>query len=170
MGLGSEEMKLFPIAFNTKGSSLGFYYNVSGYVIIVPLVVLVLFSVGYNVLIGFASKWMYKNAFKRKLDVSQQQKPSSSEVHSQGPPPPTTIWEDLYVANMKVVKYFLGDTIVINEGTNGYLELHIHEYEVNMPLAMIFLQISQFLALSVTLSLFVEYLVVQVCQELRCCT
>lgn len=163
-------MKLFPIAFNTKGSSLGFYYNVSGYVIIVPLVVLVLFSVGYNVLIGFASKWMYKNAFKRKLDVSQQQKPSSSEVHSQGPPPPTTIWEDLYVANMKVVKYFLGDTIVINEGTNGYLELHIHEYEVHMPLAMIFLQISQFLALSVTLSLFVEYLVVQVCQELRCCT
>ena len=128
----------------------------------VPLVFLVLFSAGYNVLIGFASKWMYKNAFKRKLDVSQQQEASSKEVHQQGSPPPATIWEELYVANMKIVKYLLGDTIVLKEGTNGYLELHIHEYEVYMPLAMIFLQISQFLVLSITLSLFVEYLVVQV--------
>ena len=60
-----------------------------------------------------------------------------------------------------MVNYLLGSSIVLKE-EDGYLELHIHDYEVNMPLAMIFLQISQFFVLLVCLSLFVEYLVIEV--------
>ena len=155
-------MDVLHITFNTKGNSLGFYYNVAGYIIIVPVVLTLLLAAGYNTLVGIASKWMYKNAFKKKPATS------SADTTKQHPLPPSTIWEEVYVANIKAVNYLLGSSIELKEGEDGYLELHIHDYEVNMPLAMIFLQISQFFVLLVCLSLFVEYLVIEVGPPFTC--
>ena len=85
---------------------------------------------------------MYKNAWREK---------ATEHTDSSGNPllPKSNIWEEIYVVNLKIANYLLGDTIALKE-ENGYLVLCIHDYDVYMALAMMLVQISE-IAVAMTL-------------------
>lgn len=141
------------IHFGSQGHSLGYYYTIANYLFILPLSLLLLVAIGYNVLVGLATKWMYTNAWNKKEDEdADSAKPLL---------PKTNFWEEVYVVNMKIARYLLGNTINLKE-SNGYLVLTIHDYHVYMPLAMILIQVSQVAVAMILIVLFVDYSVLEV--------
>ena len=122
-------------SFGGQGHHLGYYHNIVHYLFIVPLVLLVIVAIGYNVAVVFATKWMYKNAWREK---------ATEHTDCSGKPllPKSNIWEEIYVVNLKIANYLLGDAITLKE-ENGYLVLCIHDYDVYMPSAMLLVQISE---------------------------
>ena len=139
----------------TLGNNLGYYYKIAYCLIVIPLGLLLLVAVGWNVLVGFATKWMYRNAWKEK------QKGGTSTDSDDPSLPITNAWEEIYVVNNKLAAYLLGGTVAIKE-QQGYLVLQIHDYNVYMPLAMIFIQISELAVAMMMVVLFVDYLILQV--------
>lgn len=141
-------------SIGSLGHNLGYYYKIADYLIIVPLVLLALVAIGWNVLVGFATKWMYSHAWKQKI--------GNDEADSDSPTLPTSnTWEEIYVTNNKLATYLLGDTLALKE-QHGYLVLQIHDYNVYMPLAMVFVQVSQIAVAMLMVILFVDYLILQV--------
>ena len=141
-------------SFGGQGHHLGYYHNIAHYLIIVPLVFLIVVAIGYNVAVVFATKWMYKNAWREK---------SSEHTDSSEKPvlPKSNICEEIYVVNLKIANYLLGDAIALKE-ENGYLVLRIHDYDVYMPLAMLLVQISEIAVAMTLVVLFFDFLVLQV--------
>ena len=143
-------------SIGSLGHNLGYYYKIADYLIIVPLVLLVLVAIGWNVLVGFATKWMYSHAWKQKLGNNEADSDSDSPTL-----PTSNTWEEIYVTNNKLATYLLGDTLALKE-QHGYLVLQIHDYNVYMPLAMVFVQVSQLAVAMLMVILFVDYLILQV--------
>ena len=133
---------------------MGYYHNIAHYLFIVPLLLLIIVAIGYNVAVVFATKWMYKNAWRGK---------GSEHTDSSEKPvlPKSSIWEEIYVVNLKIANYILGDAIALKE-ENGYLVLRIHDYDVYMPLAMLLIQISEIAVAMTLVVLFFDFLVLQV--------
>lgn len=153
---GMPWMNLMPSlpSFGTTGHHLGYYHNIAYILFIVPLALLLVIALAYNVLVGFATKWMYSNAWLKRLDIN----PSDPK----NPIPETNTWEEVFVVNIKIANYFLGGDAVVIKEQAGYLVLQIHDYIVNMPLAIIFIQVSQLAVAMVMTVLFVDYLVLEV--------
>ena len=154
----SQWMPISP-SFGGQGHHLGYYHKIAHYLFIVPLVLLVIVAIGYNVAVVFATKWMYKNAWREK---------AIEHTDSSGKPllPKSNIWEEIYVVNLKIANYLLGDAIALKE-ENGYLVLRIHDYDVYMPSAMLLVQISEIAVAMTLVVLFVDFLVLQV--SIFCC-
>ena len=147
------------IHIGSQGHELGYYHKIADYLFVVPLVLLLVVAVGYNVLVGFATRWMYANAWKKKSEaVSTHTESGDKPVF-----PKTNIWEEIFVVNMKLANYLLGDnTINLKLSADGFLSLNIQDYPVYMPLAMIMIQVSQVAVAMTLVVLFVDYFVLQV--------
>jgi hypothetical protein len=129
--------------------NLGYYYDIANGLFIVNLVIILVISAIYNIFVAISSVWMYKNhAWKNKA-----KNPSSS--------PPDSVWEEIYVTNLKIAKFVLGGSIQLKE-EDGCLFLQIHDQDVIMPLAMILIQASQLTAVLVLIFFFLNGLVLQV--------
>ena len=147
----------YTLSFDTEEMhmTLGLYFKIAYLLFIVPMALLLVAAIVWNILVGFAAKWMHYNAWKMPKDGTKrksQKKPSSE----------TTGWEEVFVTNIKILQFLFGNNVRIKKADDGYLELHIHDYKVYMPLAMIFLQVCQLVVSVLLLSIFVETLVIQV--------
>ena len=133
------------------GRIFGYYDVLANIIIVIPLVILLVVSIVYNILVGFSVKWMYANAWIK-------------EGYARDKPPPmdSSYWDELFIVNIKISNYLLGSTVALSESKDGYYKLLIHDYEVYMPLAIVFIQVSQLAATIVTLALFFDYLVLKV--------
>ena len=132
------------------GRILGYYNLVANYMSVIPLVILLVVSIVYNILVGFSVKWMYANAWIKEGRVSD--KP---------PPKESSFWDELFFVNAKIARYLLGGSVSLDK-TNGCYKLLIHDYEVYMPLAAVFIQVSELAVMIVSLALFFDRLVLQV--------
>jgi hypothetical protein len=138
--------------YQKSGHTLGFYYDIAEYMVFIPVGLLLVAGLIYNVLVAVASVWMYQNAWKRK----------STNAKKMLVFPAGVIWEEIYVVNIKISNYLLGGSIALKEDDGGYLKLLIHDTNLFMPLAMILIQVSQ-LAVAMTLVvLFMDYLLLQI--------
>ncbi len=160
-------------SFGETGKTLGYYYNIAHYLIIVPVVLLALIAIVYNVLVGIATVWMYKHAWRKggffkSVNVSLDVNTVYNDIDERrlenvpiAPGLPTTIWEEIFTVNIKIANYLFGGVVDIQDN-DGYLVLRLHDYIVVMPLMIIFIQVCE-LAIAVILTLlYVDYLVLQV--------
>ena len=122
-------------SFGGQGHHLSYYHNIVHYLFIIPLVIIIIVAIGYNVAVVFATKWMYNNAWREKAS-------EHSDSSEKSLLPKSNIWEVIYVVNLKIANYLLEDAIALKE-ENGYLVLRIHDYDIYMPLAMLLVQISE---------------------------
>ncbi|XP_019850807.1 PREDICTED: uncharacterized protein LOC109581269 [Amphimedon queenslandica] len=136
------------------GHILSYYNLVANYIIVIPLAILLVVSIVYNILVGFSTKWMYANAWIK-------------EGYTRENPPPmdSSYWDELFIVNIKISNYLLGSTVALSESKDGYYKLLIHDYEVYMPLAIVLIQVSELAVMIVSLALFFDTLVLQVSSE-----
>ena len=152
MSSGTNWANIIPaVPIGSRGHTLGYYSNVAQYIVIVPLVLLGLGAIVYNVAVGLATKWMYRYAWKAPTGRGRNIIPKYS----------TLVWEEIYTVNIKVANYLLGNAVVLKEDGN-HLVLQIHDYVVYMPLAMVVIQVSQVAVVMVLTILFFDFLVLQV--------
>ena len=148
--------------FGGTGKHLGYYYDVAYYLVILPVVLLVLVAIVYNVFVGIATVWMYKHAWRKGpfTTVNRTEKEDMKDNIPIVPGLPTTAWEEIFTVNIKIANYLFGG-VDLNDH-HGYLVLQIHDYIVYMPLAIIFIQVCEFAIAMILTVLFVDYLVLQV--------
>ena len=149
------------------GKNLGYYYNLAHYLIIVPVVLLVVVAIVYNVFVGIATVWMYKHAWRKGGFFTVNAVYDDIDGHKRlgnvpiVPGLPTTMWEEIFTVNIKIANYLFGGVIDIQD-LNGYLVLRLHDYIVFMPFAIIFVQVCELAIAVVLVVLYVDYLVLQV--------
>ena len=138
---------------SAPGHNLGYYYIATYYLFVIPLVILLLVSVGYNILVAFSVKWMFVNAWQKK----------GKAVKDDDEPPPIdeSSWDEVFFVNAKIAGYLLGGSVAL-EKKNGYYKLLIHDYEVYMPTAAVFIQVSELAVMIICLTLFLDHLILQV--------
>ena len=161
----------------TNGRPLGYYHYLARYLIIIPLIALLLVAIVYNVFVGIATWWMYKNAnFKPKKEEKTLTKAKTAvekeddddaylDDHDTAENLPdhlhTSIWEDIFVTNIRICNFLLGTSVKL-KNLNHYLVLLIHDFVMFMPLAMIFLQLCQFAVCVVITAIFMDNLILEV--------
>lgn len=152
-------------SFGDTGKPLGYYHNLAHYLVIVPVSLLLLVAIVYNVFVGIATYWMYKHAWKKGgfATVNRTEHQNLESVSNVPIPPglPTTMWEEIFTVNVKIANNLFGGGIEIKD-FQGYLVLHLHDHIVFMPLAIIFIQVCQVAVAIVLVVLFFDYLVLQV--------
>ncbi|XP_019850813.1 PREDICTED: uncharacterized protein LOC109581276 [Amphimedon queenslandica] len=136
------------------GRILGYYNLVAYYIFVIPLAILLVVSIVYNILVGFSVKWMFANAWIK--EGYTRDKPPQKE---------SSFWDELFFINAKIANYLLGGSAVLDKSKNGYYKLLIHDYDVYMPLAAVLVQVSELAVMIVCLALFFDRLVLQVSSE-----
>ena len=165
-----------------NGRTLGFYYKIAHYAVLAPIGLLLLVALVYNIFVGISTAWVYKNIAwtqKRKKAVlaSKQLKADESKLEdtdngdqddepaSSKPPGDnldTSVWEDIFVMNIKLAGYLLGGCVKLKDLEGDYVVLKIQDYVVFIPLAIIFIQISEVVVCAVLLVILVESLLIEV--------
>lgn len=158
------------------GKTLGFYHQVANYLIIIPVSMLLLIAVVYNIIIGIATWWMYKHAAwridgrpKTKVKVAdlemaaEELKQEDNTTNNGGLPDHlhTSFWEDIFVSNINIAYFLLGGIMKIKNMNDGIV-IKIHDYAVFMPMAIVFIQASEIAICVVTLIIFMEYMFIEV--------
>lgn len=166
------------------GKTLGFYHQVAAYLIIIPVSLLLVITVIYNVLVGISTWWMYKHAALRpdgrpKAEVKVADLEMAAEELQEDPAAKTglpdhlhtSFWEDIFVSNINIASFLLGGIMKIKNMSDGIV-IKIHDYAVFMPLAIVFIQASEIAICVVTLVIFMEYMFIEVstyvCIQLAC--
>ena len=168
---------------DSNGKTLGFYHNIAHYVVLAPIGLLLLVALVYNIFVGISTGWVYKNIAwtqKRKKAVlaSKRLKADESELEDTGDgdqydepasssKPPgddlhTSVWEDIFVMNIKVAGYLLGGCVKLKDLEGDYVVLKIQDYVVFIPLAIVFIQICEVVVCAVLLVILVESLLIEV--------
>lgn len=140
------------MAATAEGQTLGYYHIVTYFFLAIPLVVVLPLALVYNILIGFSVKWMYANAWRSKNRTN----------YDKEPPMDSTMWDEIFVLNFKLVGYLLGGTVSLRQDNKGYFTLYLHEYEIYMPLGIIFIQLCQFATVLVSVVIFIDTTILQV--------
>ncbi len=151
------------------GKPMGFYHDLAHYAVIAPVCVFVVIAVIYNVLVGISTWWMYKNIPWTKQAVNtmstasiQSEYEEYSAVHQHKDTLHTSVWEEIFVVNIKLTRYLISDVVKLKNHDESYLSLKIHDFIVFMPLAMIFIQTCQFLVCTLVLVIYVDNLLMEV--------
>ncbi len=158
------------------GKTLGYYHTLTIYLMVIPAIVLLLIAIVYNIFIGIATWWVYKNANWKssteirylnrllKMPSKSHDNPDIETIDTAGNLPDnlhTSIWEEIFVINMRVCNFLLGTGAKL-KNFDHYLVLKVHDFVVFMPLGVLFLQLCQYIVCVVITVIFLNYLLLEV--------